>query len=245
MAVKKFEAIPRDMSFILGNSLHRLMIEVARVKKSRKKPASSLEELAGHFFSAAVYRQMGKSARQVKFPRPWSYNKAVAWLAHYAKEIANLMDREGIGPLLMEAALAPYPLCKNQSLFAPDMYPDLIARRTQSGDLAILDYKTVALAKYGMYKEALEGDNLQEALHTLDQLVGYAAAAEHDKHAVNEKVDEIGLIIIPRTPLNKGTKPLPVLFLCAPFDRSKVKDWHSRQLEKILFGIAADENDND
>lgn len=244
MARKKVLVSQRDLEFILGNSFHRLMVEVARVKKSRKKSDSSLDELAHYFFSNAVYRQTGLSATRVKFPRPWSYNKAVAWLAHYAEETSTLMDDKGIAPLLMEVALAPYPLCKRQGLFV-EARPDLIARRVPSGDLTVLDYKTVSPKRYFLFKSALSDPNLSDILHNFDQLVGYGAAAEHDVHEVNEPVDEIGLIVVPRTPLSEGNEPLPVLFLAVPFDRSYVEGWHTAKLDRILNAIAAEKKSND
>lgn len=244
MARKKALISQRDLEFILGNSFHRLMVEVARVKKSRKKADSSLVGLSNFFFSAAVYRQTGLSAARVKFPRPWSYNKAVAWLAYYAEKTSEMMDFEGIAPLLMEVTLAPYPLCKEQGLFV-ETRPDLIARRTPSGDLGIYDYKTTSIQQYMLYKSVLERADKSAILHSLDQLVGYGAAAEHDVHEVNEKIDEIGLIVVPRTPLAEGHEPMPVLLLAVPFDRTKVALWHTRRLEKILSALAAEKNDND
>ena len=243
MASKKYTVSARDLEFILGNSFHRLMVEVAREKKSRRKMANTLEELAHFFFSHAVYRQTGQSVNKVKFNRPWTYEKAVAWLAHYAREVAILMDDEGIAPLLMEQTLAPYPLCKDQGLFV-ETRPDLIARRVATGDLAIFDYKTTSVRNYLVYQAALGQDDLAETLNKVDQLVSYGAAAENDVHEVNEKVDEVGLIVAPRTPLSEGDPPLPLLFLTAPFDRKKVKPWHIRQLEKRLRAIA-EEKSND
>jgi len=239
MARKKIPVSQRDLEFILGNSFHRLMVEVARVKKSRKKAETSLEGLAHFFFSAAVYRQTGLSAMRVKLPQPWSYNKAVAWLAYYAEQTSEMMDREGIAPLLMEVTLQPYPLCKEQGLFV-EARPDLIARRTPSGDLGVYDYKTTSIQQYMLYKSVLVRADKSNILHSFDQLVGYGAAAEHDVHEVNEKIDEIGLIVVPRTPLPEGRTPMPVLLLVTPFDRTRVKEWHTRRLEKILNALAAE-----
>ncbi|MBA44304.1 MAG: hypothetical protein CMF62_09940 [Magnetococcales bacterium] len=163
-------------------------------------------------------------------------------MAHYAEETSNLMDDEGIAPLLMEVALAPYPLCKKQGLFH-EARPDLIARRVPSGDLTVLDYKTASLKKYFLYQQVLNDPEMAEILHNFDQLVGYGAAAEHDVHEVNELVDEIGLIVVPRTPLS--AEPMPVLFLAVPFDRSRVEGWHTAKLDKILNAIAAEKKSND
>lgn len=244
MARKKVLISQRDLEFILGNSFHRLMVEVARVKKSRKKAGSSLEELSHFFFSAAVYRQTGLSATRVKYPRPWSHNKAVAWLAYYAQQTADLLDREGIKPLLMEVALAPYPLCKAQGLFV-ETRPDLLARRVANGNLGVFDYKTASIQQYMLYESMLNREDMSDVLHNLDQLVGYGAAAEHDVHEVNELVDEIGLIVVPRTPITEGREPMPVLLLAVPFDRSRVDAWHTARLEKILAAMARENDDND
>ena len=244
MARKKVLIQQRDLEFILGNSFHRLMVEVARVKKSRKKADSSLEELSHFFFSAAVYRQTGLSATRVKLPRPWSFNKAVAWLAYYAEQTSEMMDREGIAPLLMELALAPYPLCREQGLYV-DTRPDLIARRIPEGVMGVYDYKTTSIQQYMMYQSVLGRSDKGEILHGLDQLVSYGAAAEHDVHEVNEQISEIGLIVVPRTPITEGREPMPVLLVTTPFDRSKVADWHLRQLERRLNAIAAEKKSNE
>ena len=221
----------KDFMFILGNAFHCMMVEMASVRRSRRRPLLSPEELAHHFLRAAIHRQSGRSAGQVSCPSPWTFNKAHAWLVYYANATLKLMDKHGLSPLLMEQALSPYPLCKERGLYE-DTCPDLIARRVVTSTLGVYDYKTVSSNQYQAYCKMLASPDLAEQVNSLDLMTRYGAAAEHDIHNVNEPIAEVGLIVVPRRPLTPT--PRPVLLVAAPFDRSQIAAWRNRRMKKIL-----------